>query len=76
MVSAKWVHTWKSDENGKVVKAKARLVARGFSPGVDYHETFAPTPATPFMRLMAEIACELQLDLCHFKYNRLLSRPN
>ena len=68
MVSAKWVYTWKSDENGKVVKAKARLVARGFSqrPGVDYHETFAPTPASPCIRLMAAIACELQLGLCHF----------
>ena len=68
MVSAKWVYTWKSDETGKVVKAKARLVARGFSPrpGVDYHETFAPTPAAPCIRLMAAIACELQLDLCHF----------
>ena len=68
MVSAKWVYTWKSDENGKVVKAKARLVARGFSqsPGVDYHETFAPIPATPCIRLMAAIACELQFDLCHF----------
>ena len=68
MVSAKWVFTWKSDENGKVVKAKARLVARGFSqrPGVDYNETFAPTPAAPCIRLMAAIACELQMDLCHF----------
>ena len=68
MVSAKWVYTLKSDETGKVVKAKARLVARGFSqrPGVDYHETFAPTPAAPCIRLMAAIACELQLDLCHF----------
>ena len=68
MISAKWVYTWKSDENGKVVKAKARLVARGFSqrPGVDYHETFAPTPSTPCIRLMAAIACELQVDLYHF----------
>ena len=50
------------------MKAKARLVGRGFSqrPGVDYHETFALTPATPCIRLMAAIACELQLDLCHF----------
>ena len=50
------------------MKAKARLVARGFSqrPGVDFNETFAPTPAAPCIRLMAAIACELQLDLCHF----------
>ena len=68
MVSAKWVFTWKADENGKVVKAKARLVARGFSqrPGVDFNETFAPTPAASCVRLMAAIACELQLNLCHF----------
>ena len=68
MVSAKLVYTWESDETGKVVKAKAQLVARGLSqrPGVDYHETFGPTPAAPCIRLMAAIACELQLDLCHF----------
>ena len=68
MVSAKRVYTWKSNGNGKVVKAKARLVPRGFSqrPGVDYHDTFSPTPATPCVRLMAVIACELQLDVCHF----------
>ena len=42
-------------------------MARGFSqrPGVDYHETYAPTPAAPCIRLMVAIACELQLDLCH-----------
>ena len=68
MVSAKWVFTWKSDETGKVVKAKARLAARGFSqrPRLDYNETFAPTPDAPCIRLMASIACELQLDLRHF----------
>ena len=56
-----WVLTYKSDENGKVVQAKARLVAIGFSQrsGVDYHETFAPTPDTPCIRLMSAIACEL-----------------
>ena len=45
VVSAKWVFTWKSDEIGKIVKAKARLVARKFSqrPGVDYNEAnFCP----------------------------------
>ena len=68
MVSAKWEYTWKANEHGKVVKAQARLVAREFSPrpGVDFRETFAPIPAAPCIRLMAAIACELQLDLCHF----------
>ena len=67
IVAAQWVYTWNSDENSKVVKAKARLVARGSSqwPGVEYHETFTPTPATPCIRLIAAKACELRLDLCH-----------
>ena len=68
MVSAEWLYTWKSDETGKVVKAKAPLVARGFSqrPRVDCHETFAPAPAAPCIRLRAVIACDLRLDFYHF----------
>ena len=30
IISAKWVYSWKSDEFGNVVRATARLVARGF----------------------------------------------
>lgn len=69
MVSAViWVFTWKSDDNGKAVKAKVRLVARGFlqPPGVDYNEYFAPTTAVLCIRLMAAIACVLQLNICRF----------
>ena len=44
MISAKWVFTWKSNELGKVVRAKTRLVARGFRQveGVDYFEILPP----------------------------------
>ena len=53
---------------GQVVRAKARLVARGFSQreGIDYLETFSPCPCLPSIRLLAAIACELGWDLCHF----------
>ena len=63
------MYTWKSDENGKAVKAKARLVARGFSqrPGVDYHETFASTPATPCIRLMAAISMRVAVGFVPFR---------
>ena len=59
---------WKFNEHGDVVRAKARLVARGFKQreGIDLLETFAPTPAASCFRLLGAIACELGLDLCHF----------
>ena len=68
MIDAKWVYTWKVDEHGWVVKAESRLVARGFKQreGVDFSETFAPTVASSCVRLLSVIACECDLDLCHF----------
>ena len=68
MIDAKWVYTWKVDEHGWVVKAKSRLVARGFKQreGVDFGETFAPTVSSSCVRLLSAIACECDLDLCHF----------
>ena len=38
----------KSDENGNITTPKARLAAKGFMQreGVNYLQTYAPTPAT------------------------------
>ena len=33
---------------------------------VDFGELFAPTVAVSSVRLLAALACELNLDLCHF----------
>ena len=62
------MYSWKSDEFGIVVRAKARLVARGFGQreGIDFFKTFSPCPFVISVRLLAAIACELDLDLCHF----------
>ena len=51
-----------------MVKAKSRLVARGFKPreGIDFGETFAPTMPSSCVRLLSAIACECDLYLCHF----------
>ena len=68
VIDAKWVYTWKVDEQGWVVKAKSRLVARGFKQreGIDFGETFAPTVSSSCVRLLSAIACECDLYLCHF----------
>ena len=68
MIDAKWAYTWKVDEKGWVVKAKSRLVARGFKQreGLDFGETFSPIVSSSCVRLLSEIACECDLDLCHF----------
>ena len=68
IISAKWVYSWKSDEFGNVVRAKARLVARGFGQreGIGFFDTFSPCPSVMSVRLLAALACELDLHLCHF----------
>ena len=68
MIDAKWVYTWKVDEHGWVVKAKSRLVARGFKQreGVDFSETFTPTVSSSCVRLLSAIACKRDLNICHF----------
>ena len=68
MVSAKWVYSWKVNELGHVVRAKARLAARGFAQreSIDFFETFSPCPSVASIRLLAAIACEFGWDLCHF----------
>ncbi|KAK0570992.1 hypothetical protein LWI29_009545 [Acer saccharum] len=44
VIGTKWIYRNKSDENGNIVRNKARLVAQGYSQieGIDFEETFAP----------------------------------
>ena len=74
MVDAKWVYTWKTYEQGWIVKAKSRLVAHGFKQreGIYFGETFALIVSSSCVRLMTAIACELDLNLCHFNVSQAL----
>ena len=64
------VFGWKSDEVGFATRAEARFLARGCGQretGIDFFEAFAPTlTASCNSLLLGAIACELDLDLCHF----------
>lgn len=62
------MYAWKVDGFGHVVRAKVRLVARGFvlREVVDFFETFYPCPSVAGIRWLAAIACTLGGDLRHF----------
>ena len=57
--------TYKTDKDGLIVKTKARLVAKGFSQvqDVDYFQTFAPTPSSASVKILAAVANEHGLKI-------------
>lgn len=67
IVDCKWVFTIKTDEFGKPMKYKARLVARGFSQEylVDYNETFAPVARIASFRFILAFANQFNLLVHH-----------
>ena len=70
-------YTWKTDEQGWIVKEKLRQVARGFKQreGTYLDETFSPTVSSSCVRLQSAIACECDLDLCNFDVDQAFVQP-
>ena len=58
VVGSRFVFTRKRDKDGRVVRHKVRLVAKGFTQhqDIDYSETFAPTVTITSLRLMMGVA--------------------
>src|ERR1044072_8549059 len=65
IIGTRWVFKNKLDENGIIVRNKARLVAQGYKQeeGIDFEETFAPVERLEAIRLLLAYACSLDFQL-------------
>ena len=65
VIGTKWVFRNKLDEEGNVVRNKARLVAQGYSQeeGIDYDETFAPVARLEAIRMLLAYASFMRIKL-------------
>jgi hypothetical protein len=69
-VSGRWLFKIKTNENGEILKYKARWVIRGFTQrfGVDYDETYAPTLGRNTFRVSFAVANELDYEAEQLDY--------
>jgi len=60
VITPRWIFTYKLDENGNLMKRKARIVARGCSQqeGVDFFKTFSPTLRQDSFRIFISFAVQ------------------
>ena len=65
MIGTKWVFRNKQDQDGMVVRNKARLVAQGYTQveGLDFGETYAPVARLEAIRILLAYACAHNIKL-------------
>ena len=76
MISSKLIFDWKVDQFGWPTKAKARLVGDMQREYIDFGDLYAPTVASSSVRLLAALACELDLELCNFDIDQAFVRED
>ncbi|GJR69811.1 retrovirus-related pol polyprotein from transposon TNT 1-94 [Tanacetum coccineum] len=80
IIRTKWIKKNKMDENGIVIKNKARLVAQGYNQqeGIDYEETFTPVARLEAIKIFLAYAAYMgfmvyQMDVKSAFLNRKIS---
>lgn len=65
IIGTKWVFRNKMNEQGEMVRNKARLVAQGYSQqeGIDYTENFAPVARLESIRMLISFAAQFNITL-------------
>ena len=73
MISSKLIFDWKVDQFGWPTKVKTRLIARDDVQReyIEFGDLYALAVASSSVRLLAALACEHNLELCHFDIDRL-----
>jgi hypothetical protein len=65
MIGTKWVYRNKQDQDGIVVRNKARLVAQGYTQveGLDFRETYASVARLGAIKILLTYACAHNIKL-------------
>ncbi|GJR57050.1 retrovirus-related pol polyprotein from transposon TNT 1-94 [Tanacetum coccineum] len=65
LIKLKWIYKVKTDEFGRVLKNKARLVAQGFrqEEGIDFEESFAPVARIEAIRIFVANATNKNMTI-------------
>jgi hypothetical protein len=65
VIGTKWVFMNKLNENGQVIRNKARLVCKGYAhiEGIDFEETFSPVARMEAIQLLLAYACSKNVKL-------------
>jgi len=68
IIGTKWVFRNKMDEDGNIIRNKARVVAKGYNQeeGIDFDETYAPVARLEAVRLLLAYA-----SMCNFKLHQM-----
>ncbi|KAL8116545.1 hypothetical protein AgCh_022897 [Apium graveolens] len=65
IIGTRWVFKNKKDEDGNIIRNKARLVAQGYNQqeGIDYDETYAPVARLEAIRILMVFAAHKKFKL-------------